>query len=212
MGRSLLKPLLLISMVLVAPLVLVAFRGEAFSKSLEAWRREPPSPAVLAAAIVAILASDVVLPVPSGPVSTLAGSQLGVAGGTCASALGMTVGATIAFGAARRWGRPLAERWSSPEQLDEAQRICRDHGPWMLVLTRPLPVLAEAAALLAGALRLPWRRFLPTVIASNVALAAAYAVLGSYAEDHGWLAPAVCASVAAPLAAALWWRRRLRAS
>jgi uncharacterized membrane protein YdjX (TVP38/TMEM64 family) len=210
MDPRLLKPLLLATIVLVAPVVLLVTHGESFLAQLAAWRADPPPPAALAAAVVAILASDVLLPVPSGPVSTLAGAQLGAALGTAASALGMTLGACIAFALARRWGRPLAERLSSPEGLAAADDACRRHGPWMLALTRPLPVVAEAAVLVLGTLQLSWRAFLPPMIAANVAISAAYAALGDYAARAGWLPLAVAASVALPLAAAAWRRRPRR--
>jgi membrane protein DedA with SNARE-associated domain len=208
--RRLLKPLLLVTIVLVLPLVFLAIRGEAFADALAGWQSNPPPPMTLAMAVVAILASDVLLPIPSGPVSTLAGSQLGAPLGTVVSALGMTLGAVIAFALARRWGRPLAERLAAPETLEEADRACREHGPWMLALTRPLPVLAEAAALLLGMLRMSWGAFLPPVVASNVVIAAAYALLGAQAAERGWLPLALAISVAAPLAVAALVRRRIR--
>lgn len=208
--RRLLKPLLLVTIVLILPLAILAFHGEAFAVQLERWQDDPPSRGVLALAVVAILASDVLLPIPSGPVSTLAGSQLGVGLGTAASALGMTLGAVIAFGLARRWGQSLASRFASPAALADAERACRDHGPWMLAFTRPLPILAEAMALVLGALQMKWRAFLPPVIASNIAIAAAYAILGAQAAEHGWLPWALAVSIAAPLAAATLVRRRGR--
>lgn len=209
MDLRLVKPLLLITVVLVLPIALLLATGEAFEAQLLRWETTPPNRATLAAGTIAILAADVFLPVPSGPVSTLAGSQLGVIVGTVVSCVGMTLGASIAFGLARRWGRPLAERLSSPERLAQIEAACEIQAPWMLVLTRPLPVLAEAAALLMGVLQMPWRTFLPPVVLSNLAIAAAYSALGSYATHHGWLLPVLCATIAVPVAAAAWWSCRL---
>ncbi len=208
MKSRLIKPLLLVAVVLVLPLVAIALWGESFGSIVQRWQESPPSPLIMAAAIVAILAADVFLPVPSGPVSTLAGSQLGFLLGTATSALGMTLGAALAFGLARRWGRPVAEHFSSPEQVAELEDACRQHGPWMLILTRPLPVLAEACALLVGALQMTWQKFLPTVLVSNLVIAATYSALGQQADRYGWLPAALCASVALPLAFAWWWRGR----
>jgi uncharacterized membrane protein YdjX (TVP38/TMEM64 family) len=208
--RRLLKPLLLVTIVLVLPLAILAFHGEAFADALARWQADPPSRSMLALAVVALLASDVLLPIPSGPVSTLAGSQLGIPLGTAASAFGMTLGAAIAFALARRWGRPLAERFASSQALADADRACQDHGPWMLAFTRPLPILAEAAALVLGALQMSWRTFLPPVIASNIAIAAAYAILGAQAAEQGWLPVALAISMAAPLGVAALIRQRLR--
>ncbi|MCA9229299.1 MAG: VTT domain-containing protein [Planctomycetales bacterium] len=210
MNNQLLKPLLLVAVVLVLPLVAIAVWGESFRSVAERWQESPPARPTMALAIVAILASDVFLPVPSGPISTLAGSQLGFALGTAASTLGMTLGAGLAFGLARLWGRPLAERFSSTEQLVELEDACLQHGPWMLLLTRPLPILAEACALLVGALQMPWKSFLPTVVVSNSLIAATYSALGQQAVQRGWLPMAICASVAVPVALSWWWRKRLQ--
>ncbi len=200
------KPLLLITVVLVLPLVLLAVWGESFLTIAEQWQTDPPPRWLLAAAIMGILATDVFLPVPSGPISTLAGSQLGVVLGTLASAIGMTIGAVIAFALAKAWGRPLAARYSSAEQLAELEQSCSQHGIWMLLITRPLPILAEACALLVGALQMSWRRFLPTIVVSNLLIAATYALLGQQAAEYGWLPLAVCASAALPLLVTWWWR------
>ncbi|MGI9430522.1 MAG: TVP38/TMEM64 family protein [Bythopirellula sp.] len=206
------KPLLLITVVLILPLVLLAAWGETFLTSAESWQADPPGKQVVAAAVVAILASDVFLPVPSGPISTLAGSQLGIVLGTIVSTIGMTLGALIAFALARAWGRPLAEHYSSPAQLAELESACADHGTWMLILTRPLPILAEACALLVGALQMPWRQFLPAVMASNCVIAATYSLLGQQARDYGWLPIAICLSIALPVLGTVWWRRRLKST
>ena len=204
-----LKPLLLITIVLILPLILLALWGETFLTVANRWQTEPPSSWALAAAVTAILASDVFLPVPSGPISTIAGSQLGVLLGTVVSATGMTLGAMIAFALAKAWGRPLATRYSSTERLAELETACTEHGVWMLILTRPLPILAEACALLVGALQMRWQQFLPTVVASNLLIAATYSVLGQQAVNYGWLPIALCASVAVPLLATWWCRKYL---
>jgi hypothetical protein len=46
---------------------------------------------------------------------------------------------------------------------------------------------------------LSWRRFLPAVIASNLGIALAYSVFGTYAAKHQWLPMALGISVALPL-------------
>ncbi|MEM8944539.1 MAG: VTT domain-containing protein [Planctomycetota bacterium] len=211
MPRPWIKPLLLITVVLISPLLLLAFWGEAFAVQAEQWKSNPPGATTLGIAIVSILASDVFLPVPSGPIATLAGSQLGIVVGTLVSTIGMTLGAVIAFALAKRWGRPLAERYSSAPRMAELESACADHGVWMLLVTRPLPILAEACALLVGALQMTWQQFLPTIVISNLLIAATYAILGQQAAEYGWLPIAICASAALPLLVTWWWKRRLRA-
>ncbi len=79
--------------------------------------------------------------------------------------------------------------------------LSRHWGPWILVATRALPVLAEAAVLFLGATRMSWRRFLPPVVLSNLGIAAVYAVLGHFAHSQGELPLALAASIALPLLA-----------
>ncbi|QDS97608.1 TVP38/TMEM64 family protein [Adhaeretor mobilis] len=208
MLTDLAKPLLLVTVVLVLPLVVLAVWGESFSDQLVRWQESPPSAGILAAAIVALLASDVFLPIPSGPICTLAGSTLGIWLGALVSCIGMTIGATIAFALARRWGRPLAVRFSSAERVTELEDACRQHGPAMLAITRPLPVLAEACALLVGALQMPWRNFLATTLLCNGVLSLGYAALGQQATTQGWLPAALCISITLPLLGTWAWQRR----
>ncbi len=210
MTSPLAKPLLLVALVLVLPLVMLAFSGESFAALAERMKNDPPSSAVLFLTVVVILATDVFLPVPSGPISTLAGSQLGIALGTLASALGMTLGGFIAFALARRWGRPLAERFADREQLTNLEATADTHGLWLVLLTRPLPVLAEAGVLLVGTLQMSWRAFLPTLIVSNFLIAATYALLGQTARMRGWLPAAVCFSIVLPILVAYAAKRRFR--
>ena len=146
MTSPLTKPLLLVALVLVLPLVLLAFTGESFSAFAERVKSDPPSATALFLTVVAILATDIFLPVPSGPISTLAGSQLGIVVGTSASTLGLTLGGIIAFALARRWGRPLAERFANPEQLTNFETAADTHGLWLVIITRPCLLYTSDAA------------------------------------------------------------------
>ena len=201
------KPLLLVGLVLVLPLVLLAFVGESYLPLIDQWKHTPPAAGMVFMVVAAILATDLVLPVPSGPISTLAGSQLGVFFGALASTLGMTIGGVVAFALSRLWGRPLAERFSGPEHLAALEHAASHHGVWLVLLTRPLPVLAEAGVLLVGTLQMSWRAFLPALVLSNTLISTTYAALGYYASEHDWLVVALCVAIALPVAATYAVRR-----
>lgn len=205
--RDVVKQLLLFAIVLAVPIVPLLVWGELFAGQVAYWREAEIAPHRLAAAVVLVLASDILLPVPSSAVCTLAGARLGVIGGTVASWLGLTLGAVAAFAVARWWGRPLAERFSAADDLGRLERACRRNDLWMLIATRPLPVLAEACVLLVGLLGTPWPRFLAAISASHLVLAVTYAVLGDYALHNEWLTVALCVSLALPLLVATLARR-----
>lgn len=211
--RELFRSFKIIAVVLLVPVVPFVLFGASIDKWAERWRESPPEPPVVAAVAVGLLATDIFLPIPSSLISTLAGYQLGVVGGTIACWSGMSLGAVFGFALARRCGRPFA-RWLSKESdLQRMQAISRRFGPGVLVLARGVPILAEASVLLMGIHRLPWRRFLPPVLLSNFGIALAYAAFGQFAERHQWLPLAIGISIAVPVlltAAVQWWFSRQR--
>jgi uncharacterized membrane protein YdjX (TVP38/TMEM64 family) len=210
--RDLLNTLKILAIVLLIPIVPFLFFGGTFESWLEQWKNSPPDPTVTAAVIVGLLATDVLLPIPSSIVSTLAGSQLGVAWGTVAVCLGMTLGASIGFFVAKRWGRAVALRFTSEEDLDRLEHLTSLYGATVLVLLRAVPVLAEASVLLVGIHDLSWRRFVPPIVLSNLGIALAYAKFGEYADRNQWLPFALGLSIALPLLATLAVRRWLLAA
>ena len=199
--RGFWRPLLVIVLALLVPVAPFLVLGESLDARVAGWLDPPPPPASVALVTIGVLAVDVLLPVPSSVVSTFAGSQLGVVAATAASWLGMTVGAVVAFWLARAFGRPLAVRLSAGEDIDDMDRLGRRFGAWLLIVTRPLPILAEAAVLLLGTTSMRWRVFLPPVLLSNLGIALVYSILGRIAQSYGALPLALAASVALPLAA-----------
>ncbi|MEX0937893.1 MAG: VTT domain-containing protein [Pirellulales bacterium] len=200
--RALIKPALLVAIALTVIVLPFLIFGELYQETLAAWRTSPPPPLTLGLLVVGLLATDILLPVPSSPVSTLAGAELGIWWGAAASWLGMTAGATLGFALARAIGWPLAARMSDRRDLVTSVRMSRRYGAAVLVLFRAVPILAEATVLLMGALRMPWRRFLPPVMAANLGISLAYAGLGQAARAYDLLPAAIVLSIAVPLAIA----------
>jgi len=205
--RGLMRPALLITLLLLIPVVPFLWFGEALEARIGQWLDPPPSAGIIAVMTFGILAADIFLPVPSSLVSTAAGAELGIPLATMASWAGLSAGNVLGFAVARRFGRPLAFRFAKPADLEGLEMLSARFGPRLLVLTRALPVLAEAAVLLVGAMRLGWREFLPPILLSNLGLSLAYATLGRYAQAQGQLPLALAASIALPLLAATMARR-----
>ena len=199
--RSLVRLTLLVAIVLAVPLVGFAAWAGSLEEWLALWRENPPSPLLLAGILVLLLASDILLPIPSGPLITLAGAQLGGVFAAAAAWLGLMLGGVAAFGLAKRYGRPFAERIASPEDIEALRHVAKQHDVWLLLITRPLPVVAEATVLLLGLLRTGWPRLLGSLGVGNGVVAVVFALLGEYANQSEWLAIAVILSIALPLAA-----------
>ena len=206
--RSLLRLLVLIVILLLVPVLPFLIFGRAFEGRMTEWVTRGGSTAQTAGLIVGLLATDVLLPVPSSLVSTW----------RCAFGLdwrdGRIVGRDESGGRARfragaYGGRPVAERLAGPEELQRIEQLSRRYGPSVLVVTRALPVFAEASVLLVGIEGLAWRRFLPPVLLSNLGIALAYSAFGDFAAGHPWLPLALGISLALPLPLAMFARHYL---
>jgi uncharacterized membrane protein YdjX (TVP38/TMEM64 family) len=171
--------------------------GEALEARFTSWLDAALPPSTVATLVIGLLAGDIVLPVPSSVVITFSGKVLGFWGGMAASWCGMTVGGVVAFGMARAWGRPIARRFARTDELERVDALAARVGVLVLVLTRPIPILAEASVLLMGTTSLVWWRFLAAVGLSNLGITAAYAALGDFVK----LPAALMASIALPLLA-----------
>jgi len=214
--RELFRTLPLMCAVLLVPILPFLLFGGQLDTWLRGMSEDPPSQAATAAIVVGLLSTDILLPIPSSVISTMAGWQLGWWRGTLATWTGMSLGAVLGFALARRWGRPLALWFSKAEDLERMQQTSERYGPFVLVLARAVPVFAEASVLLMGIHKLSWRRFLPAVLASNLGIALAYSAFGDYAQQHQWLPLALGISIAVPvLVAALaqrWLPQRTKES
>jgi uncharacterized membrane protein YdjX (TVP38/TMEM64 family) len=113
---------------------------------------------------VCLLVADVALPIPSSMVMVAHGALFGVKAGTFLSLVGGT-GATLAGFALGRGGTPLIARFTKPEERAWANYVLTRWGALAIVVTRPIPLVAETVAILAGTSRLGW---LPTTLAGVV--------------------------------------------
>lgn len=197
--KELFRTLPLMCAVLLIPVLPFLFFGGQLEQWVQQFVEEPPAASVTALLVIVILATDIFLPVPSSVICTLSGWQLGWWLGTLASWLGMTVGAVIGFALARRYGHAFAAWFSKADDLQRMRWTIGRYGPVVLVLTRAMPVFAEASVLIAGIHKLSWSRFLPAVILSNVGIALAYGAFGHYAQQYQWLPLALSVAVAIPV-------------
>ena len=205
--KSALRAALFLTVLFAIPIVPFLWLGESFERSLLQALREPSSLGIAAMWIVGLLAADMFLPVPSSAVITYAGGVLGVWWGTVASWVGLSLGALGGFGLARLFGEAVARRFSESADVARMRQFTLRHGSMALVLTRALPILAEACVLMLGAGRLSWRRVLLPMLISNGLLALTYAACGAYFQGSNAFPVAIVASGAIPLLAALVIRR-----
>jgi uncharacterized membrane protein YdjX (TVP38/TMEM64 family) len=166
--------------VLIALVLVPFFLFEAEFNAFAARMTERGTAAWLASAsIFALLALDVVLPVPSSIVSTAAGVLFGFWRGAAVIWLGMMCACLLGYALGSR-ASGAARRFVGDEGLARADRLARRYGDWTLVVCRPVPVLAEASVIFAGLIRAPFGKFLALTAWSNLGIAIAYAAFGAF--------------------------------
>jgi uncharacterized membrane protein YdjX (TVP38/TMEM64 family) len=205
--RSVIRAAILLSVFLAIPIIPFLILGETFETQVTSWMQEQHE---LQLAIVAgLLVSDIFLPIPSSAVITYAGGVLGLWAATLTSWFGLTFGACLGFGLAKLLGKPFARRFAEAEDLQRVERVTERYGPAVLLLTRPLPILAEACVLLMGTTELSWKRFLLPVVVANFGISLVYALCGVGFQEQKTLIIVAVTSGTLPLLLALMIRRWL---
>jgi membrane protein DedA with SNARE-associated domain len=155
---------------------------------------------LLAVLVAGLLASDVLLPVPSSLVSSFSGHLLGFTIGLLAIWSGMMLGCLVGYWIGVSGGAPLVRKVVGDRELARAHGLAARHGACGLVLARAVPVLAEASVVFAGVARFPFDRFLIATSLSNLGIAAAYAAIGAYSYDVNSFLWAFAGAIAVPAA------------
>jgi uncharacterized membrane protein YdjX (TVP38/TMEM64 family) len=136
----------------------------------------------VAALGVGLLLVDVVIPVPSSIVMTAQGALFGFGGGLLLGLVG-SVGATlIGFGIGRRSSR-LVARLAGVDGRHGSGALLHRFGPLALIVTRPMPILAETTAILAGTTAMTWRQAATGALVGCLPAAALYSAAGAFASD-----------------------------
>jgi len=178
--------------------------AEALNTSFAAVRGQPWLGAVL---IVALLAGDSLLPVPSSLVSAFAGAVFPWLLGTTVVWIGMTLGCVLGYGLGASAGRVLALRLVGEAELARSRALFSDIGPAALIITRAIPVMAEAGVLAAGAARMPFWRFMLATSVANAGVAATFAATGALAASSGAFLIVFIGLAAVPAVGWAAWRQ-----
>lgn len=178
----------------LAIIVPFAIFGDAIEGFLTSFFDQPQSVGLVSAAVVGLLALDVVLPLPSSLISAASGALLGFAAGAAAVFAGLMIGSGFGYALGRHVGTPILSRTSGTKDLPKA-----GNGQVMaLVATRAVPVLSEAMTVTAGATDMPRRTFWAASALANLGVAVTYAALGAWAATANTFLWVFAASIIVP--------------
>lgn len=195
-------------------LVLVPFAlwGEQLDRQVvEGLQRLPAHYGAIAVIGITLLVIDVLLPVPSSAVAVFLCFSLGPVGGSVAVFIGMVLGFAAGYGLGALVPAPRLRAWIGPPIWDSLVDACTGFGSSLVWIgaTRPIPVLAETAAVVAGSLRLSLCRSLVAAAFASAAVAAAYGFATAASNDLASESIAAAVVVAGLLPAASWWLAHL---
>lgn len=173
-----------------------------------------------------ILAESMGIPLP-GEITLVSASLLAVGGVTniwgvaLAASIGAIVGDSIGYAIGRRGGRALLERFGrrfpkhfGPAQLARAERSFERWGVWAVFFGRFVALLRILAGPLAGALRVPYRKFLVANATGGIVWAVGTSlfvfVVGRAAEEYlrGFSWAALVIAVLCGIGTTIYLRRR----
>ena len=139
-----------------------------------------------AAAVLSLglLVADVFIPIPSSVIMIGNGALFGIASGAALSLAGSLGAAVLGFAIGRR-SRRLLLRLVTPTEAARADQLLARWGALAIVITRPLPLLAETVAILAGASPLSWSRMIVASLLGAAPSCLLYAVTGATSRSFG---------------------------
>ncbi|WP_245808074.1 VTT domain-containing protein [Deinococcus hopiensis] len=127
---------------------------------------------------VSLLIADVVLPVPSSLIMVANGALYGTVIGAALSLLG-TIGATLLGYFLGKRGSPFLTRHIPLHARETSQQLLQRWGLLAIIITRPVPLLAETTAILAGTSGLRWTSVMLAAAAGALPAAILYAAAGA---------------------------------
>lgn len=151
-------------------------------------------PMIAATACVALLIADAVLPAPSSLLLIALGALLGNVWGAVAGFCGTMGAAVLAFWIGRK-GTVLFARIGGNASSPRLESYLNRFGVLSVIATRPIPVVAETIAVLAGASGMQWGRFLLGAALGNIPIVMVYSILGSSAATDQTLLFALIAII-----------------
>jgi uncharacterized membrane protein YdjX (TVP38/TMEM64 family) len=144
-----------------------------------------------AAIVIGLLASDILLPVPSSLVMILSGVAFGVVWGSVVALIGSIGGEWLGFEIVRKYGRRASARIVGDEEIEKLARVFARHGAVAVVVTRALPVVMETMSVVAGLSRMPRGTFLAASFIGTLPIVVVYAYAGAVSRQTGSLVPAI---------------------
>lgn len=148
----------------------------------EKWLDDAGAPAALLG--IALLLFDVFIPVPSSVIMIANGALFGIAIGTLLSLAGSTGAALTGYWTGRK-GESVVAKFVPADERERASDLLHRWGIFALIVSRPVPILAETLAIIAGVAGIGWRKVLLSALIGGIPAALLYAIAGATIRGAG---------------------------
>ena len=204
MKRTLLLVAAIGALIVASKLLVEDILGINLEPMVAAWLEQPGASGAFL--IVALLAADVFLPVPSSIIMVLSGAAFGVLWGAVFALVGSVAGEWLGFELVRKFGRGASSRIATDEDIDRVNAFFERYGALAVIVTRPLPIVMETMSLVAGLSRMRREVFLLASLVGTMPIVLVYAYAGAVSRQVGSLLPAAVILVAVTALGWLWYR------
>jgi uncharacterized membrane protein YdjX (TVP38/TMEM64 family) len=179
--RSIQLTLLLMAVLLVLFGIVEALHIDILTNP-EKWLDDAGAPAALIG--VGLLLFDVFIPVPSSVIMIANGALFGVALGALLSLIGSTGAALTGYWTGRK-GEAVVAKFVPLDERERAVELLNRWGIFAIIVSRPVPILAETLAIVAGVAGIGWRKTLLAALIGGVPAALLYAIAGATVRGAG---------------------------
>lgn len=156
---------------------------------------------------IVLLMIDVALPIPSSIISVMLCLLVGPALGALAITIGMSGGFACGYYLGRLLPKHSLRQWVGPQLWDSVSRQAASSGVIWIMVSRPVPVLAEATSIISGSLGVPFKPAMLAALLTSAGVAGCYSAAAIIGLSNGGFWLAFAASIS--LAASMWLLSRI---
>lgn len=147
-----------------------------------------------------LLVGDLFLPVPSSGVQAWLGIAYGPLLGGLVAGAGLFLAGMLGYALGRTAPRRMVAWLLTDAEAERGKALAGRAGPWLIVLTRPLPLLPEILSVAAGLLRMRAGRFAAALACGSWPTGFGYALLGHLGSEN----PLITLAAAVVVPAVAW--------
>ncbi len=136
---------------------------------------------------IGLLVADLLFPIPGTIVMSALGAVYGFWLGSLLATVGSMLAGMTGYGLGRIFTEQKAKKWLGEKDFLRGSELFAKRGPWVVAMSRAVPILPEVLTCTAGLLRMPFRKFIVALACGSVPMAMLFSWIGTVGRDYpGW--------------------------